>query len=192
MKWLTSLKKNSQESNRPYCKVIDDFLPPSLFEDMQNLLLGPEFLWHCSDQVVPDGDAINYYFMHRVYLSDHFAEGPKVTDAYWQAIRPMLYFIDDRFKFQLDHLFSISCNLFTNQNRQADHEMHHDMNEPHWVGLYYVNTCNGPTIFEDFTVDCVANRFVLFDGQYLHKSNLPTDTIKRVNINFNMAGHFRD
>lgn len=193
MKWLTNLKKSSKNTQQLPSDVfvVDNFLPPSLFEDMQKLLMGPEFLWHCSDQVVPDGnDLLNYYFMHRVYLSDYFEAGPKVTHEYFNAIKPILYFMDDRLKFRLDHLYSISCNLFMNQGRRSDHELHVDMHEEHWVGLYYVNTCDAPTGFEDFEIPYIANRFVLFNGRHRHRSNLPMDTVKRVNINFNMAGHF--
>ena len=54
------------------------------------------------------------------------------------------------------------------------------------VGIYYVNTNNGYTEFEDGTkVESVANRFVSFAGDLIHRGVSQTDTKERVVINFN-------
>ena len=59
---------------------------------------------------------------------------------------------------------------------------HPDMN----VGIYYVNTCNGYTEFEDGSkVESVKGRFVEFPNKIKHRGVSQTDTKYRIVINFN-------
>ena len=54
------------------------------------------------------------------------------------------------------------------------------------TGIYYLNTCNGYTEFEDGTiVNSVANRFVSFPAFTKHRGVSQTDTKTRIVINFN-------
>ena len=51
------------------------------------------------------------------------------------------------------------------------------------TGIYYVNTCNGYTEFEDGTiVNSVGNRFVSFPASTKHRGVSQTDTKARVVI----------
>jgi len=57
---------------------------------------------------------------------------------------------------------------------------------PHAVGLFYLNTTDGPTVFEDGEkIDCVANRLVIFDGLRRHTSSSCTDQKIRAALNLN-------
>ena len=52
--------------------------------------------------------------------------------------------------------------------------------------IYYVNTCNGYTEFEDGTiVESVANRMAVFSSSILHRGVTQTDTKVRCVINCN-------
>ena len=54
------------------------------------------------------------------------------------------------------------------------------------VGIFYLNTNNGYTEFEDGSkVESVANRFVSFTGDLIHRGVSQTDTKARVVINLN-------
>ena len=54
------------------------------------------------------------------------------------------------------------------------------------TSIFYVNTCNGYTHFEDGTkVDSVANRLITFPTQTKHGGACCTDTVARIVINFN-------
>ena len=54
------------------------------------------------------------------------------------------------------------------------------------TAIYYINTCNGYTEFEDGTkVESVANRLALFSGKLSHRGVRQTDTKSRCVINFN-------
>jgi len=57
---------------------------------------------------------------------------------------------------------------------------------PFWTSIFYVNTNNGCTVFEDGTeVKSVGNRLVTFPGNTLHTGRNCTDEKCRVLINFN-------
>lgn len=54
------------------------------------------------------------------------------------------------------------------------------------TAIYYVNTNNGQTIFQnDKKIDSVANRLVVFDSNLIHTGTFCTDSRYRCLINFN-------
>lgn len=125
-----------------------------------------------------------FYFAHTVIREGY-------SSPYFNDIKPILYFIDDRLGFVIDSLIRINCTLTTNQGVRKRTTMHVDFEMPHYTGIYYINTCNGPTVVEDTEVESVANRFLLFDGSKMHCGTLQDDCHARTNIVFNMQGHFR-
>ncbi len=166
--------------------IIDDFLPPSLFNDIQSLLMGPDINWsYVNGATQMDDTSDEFYFVHKVL-------SPTESSPIFNHIKPLLYFMDDRLKFYIDSLLRINCTMCTNQGKAIRQAMHTDFTVPHYTGIFYVNTNNGPTIVEDTKVDSIANRFLLFNGLTNHAASLQDDTKTRVNIVFNMQGHFRD
>lgn len=166
--------------------VVDNFLPPSLFNDIQTLTMGNRIDWAYCPGATSVDTPDEFYFSHRVFAND-----PPYASPLFNDIKPILYFMDDRLKFYLDGLIRINCTLCTNRGKVMQQAMHVDFDIPHYTGIFYCNTTNGPTVFEDTKVDSVANRFVLFDGQKKHAATLQDDCHARVNIVFNMQGHFR-
>lgn len=162
--------------------IIDDFLPPSLHEDLRTLVMGNQIDWtYVLDYEDKQDD---FYFIHNV-IRDGFA-APIFSD-----IKPILYFIDDKLGFVIENLLRINCKLTTNHGKLSRETMHMDFPIPHYTGIYYINSCNGPTVIEDTEVESVANRFLLFDGSKMHCGTTPDDCHARFNIVFNMQGHFR-
>jgi hypothetical protein len=166
--------------------IVDDFLPPSLFNDIQNLTMGDGINWTYRPGATSVDTPDEFYFSHTAFLKDPFSISPLFND-----IKPILYFMDDRLKFYLDDLIRINCTMCTNRGKIITQAMHVDYDMPHYTGIFYCNTTNGPTVFEDSKVDSVANRFVLFDGSMKHAATLQDDCHARVNIVFNMQGRFR-
>jgi len=164
--------------------VIDNFLPDSLHQDLKSLILGQNIAWSYIPGATCPDIKDEFYFAHRVIA-------PGYTSSLFKDIKPMLYFMDDRMGFVIDSLQRINCTLTTNQGVRKRTTMHVDGNEPHYVGIYYINDNNGPTVVEDTEVECVAKRFLLFDGSKMHCGTLQTDCHARVNIVFNVQGHFR-
>ena len=67
--------------------------------------------------------------------------------------------------------------------------MHNDFDDPleyQKTGIFYMNTNNGKTIFEDGEeIDSIENRMVVFPASKRHAGTTHTDTIYRCVINFN-------
>jgi hypothetical protein len=166
--------------------IVDNFLPPSLFNDIQQLTLGDRINWAYCPNATSDNTPDEFYFSHTV-----FADNPPYASPLFNDIKPILYFLDDRLKFYIDSLIRINCTLCTNRGKTMPQAMHVDFDMPHYTGIFYCNTTNGPTIFEDMEVESIANRFVLFDGQKRHAATIQDDCHARVNIVFNMQGYFR-
>ena len=54
------------------------------------------------------------------------------------------------------------------------------------TGIFYLNTTNGPTIFEKTeTIKSIENRMIIFPTKMLHAGSTHTDTEVRGVINFN-------
>lgn len=168
--------------------VIDNFLPPSFHNDLVHLLEGERFPWYyCGNVTHTDGSDDSYYFAHLALDVDE--QGCEQTQ-FFDHIRPMLYFIEDKAKFRLNNLMRVKCGMYPNIGYAKKNQWHTDREENHYVGLYYVNSTDGPTDIGDTSVECVANRFVLFDGSISHRSTHPTNVKSRINININMHGFF--
>jgi hypothetical protein len=164
--------------------IIDNFLPDSLYQDLKSLILGDNIDWsYCPGATYLDQHD-EFYFVHRVIAPDY-------TSSIFKDIKPILYFMDDKLGFVIENLIRINCTLTTNQGVHQRTAMHVDFPIPHYVGIYYINDNNGPTVVEDTEVECVANRFLLFDGSKMHSGTLQDDCHARVNIVFNMQGFFR-
>ena len=87
----------------------------------------------------------------------------------------------------------IKANLLTKTPNIIENEFHIDLNDLSeeklkqvTTSIFYVNTNNGYTKFEDGTkVESVANRLVIFPANMKHTGTSCTDEKIRVVINFN-------
>ena len=90
-------------------------------------------------------------------------------------------------------IFRITGNLLTRLPNIVQHPFHSDMaflpeeKLKQWTtSIFYVNTNNGYTIFEDGTkVESVANRLLTFPANMKHTGTSCTDEKVRIVINFN-------
>lgn len=165
--------------------VVDKFLPPNAFAQLSELMISSKhFPWYYANSVAYDNDG-EYYFVHNLYDQN---DGPK--SQFFHEFKFLLYFIEEKLNFHIDHLMRMRCGLYTNQNKQLSHPLHVDYNQPHYTALFYLNTNNGPTTIDGKNFDAVANRLVFFDGLLKHNSNLQTDTQHRMIVNINIQGSF--
>ena len=85
-------------------------------------------------------------------------------------------------------IIKIKANLQPRTEKNIIQSFHTDF-PPEWnhkTGIFYVNTCNGYTLFSDGTkVESIENRFVEFDGSIEHTGVTCTDQPSRFVINFN-------
>ena len=70
-----------------------------------------------------------------------------------------------------------------------EQRLHRDGSFGDYTAVYYINSCNGYTYFEDgYKVKSVANRIVIFPRDTQHSGTTSSDSYRQV-INFNYYGY---
>lgn len=159
------------------CKVIDNFLPQDIFNDIQKLLISDKFGWFYCDAVGNPLDDEDDYYIH------HFYEDGKIHSLYFEKVMiPILC----RLSLPFNNLDRARANMYTKKEVRFIHDLHNDSDDKHVVGLFSLNTNNGFTMFDDGRrFKSIANRMLIFDGSQRHCSVTQTDTNIRYNININ-------
>ena len=157
-------------------RIIDDFLFSTDFNDIQNKLVNdPSFPWNFSISTEHYGEwneMSPFQFVHLLYrnctpVSDHF-----------KFLNPILAILNPR------ALIRAKINLTTRSENIIESTFHTDQPFDHKVAIFYLNTNDGYTLFEDGTkIESVANRIVLFDGNTKHLGTNCTDKQRRVVLN---------
>ena len=116
-----------------------------------------------------------------------FYEGAGALSTYCENVRPIVE------KIKLISIRRIKANLLTKTPEIVENIFHTDINymskeimKYGTTSIFYVNTNNGYTKFEDGTiVESVANRLVSFPANMKHTGTSCTDKQTRIIINFN-------
>ena len=167
-------------------KVIDNFLDNKAYNEMLNLFDSPDFPWFKLNSIVHENiiDKENfkdYMFTHIFYMD----MAPRSN--FYDIILPLLEKINPFM------VYRIKCNLTPYCGEAYASEFHSDLIVPRGVqmtktGIYYLNSNNGYTEFEDGTrIESVKNRFVEFDTNILHRGVGSTNTKSRILINLNYS-----
>ena len=173
-------------------KIEDNFLDQKDFEELQKFLMGNMFPWYYNSIIDFYEDEDKYQFIHVFY--DNYAP----TSSVIENINPILA------KVEPISIWRIKANLITRTPNIIENEFHVDMSRVYKDGveidsggqnkllkqsttsIFYMNTNNGYTKFEDGTkIESVANRMVSFPTNTQHKGTSCTDEKTRVVINFN-------
>ena len=156
-------------------KIVDNFLPQDYFEYLKGMLFDHNCPWLYNAEVANRGEVNDhFYFTHNLF--DNY----KPTSSIFEEFIPFFK------QLEMNALIRARGLLYTNQGRQIAHEKHTDYNFPHKTVVFYMNTNNGYTEFEDGTkVDSVENRIVFFDGSIPHNSSTCTDQKIRVVVSLN-------
>ena len=165
--------------------IIDDYLPKEEYGNLYHTLMGQEMEWNFEKTVD--------YIEDEKFMFTHLFWTPKLgqVSKIWDRIKLLI----EDLKPQV--LIKIKANLQTKTKDHIENNFHYDHELVgsrlsdgtliSYTAIYYVNTNNGYTLFEDGNckVDCVGNRMIIFDSSKLHKSISSTDQKTRVVINFN-------
>jgi len=171
-------------------KIMDNFLAKNELTELQSHMLDNEFPWFYQDKVVGNEEgekesSDNFQFVHNIY----YLNKPNST-IYSQLIEPMFVRKLEK-QLSLGALIRIKSNLtIKTENINEILPYHCDFPEPQFVksftAIYYVNTNNGYTKFEDGSkVESIENRFVIFPTYLKHTNATTSDTKTRVVIVFN-------
>lgn len=161
-------------------KVLDNFLDETEFSNIQDFLIGKSrasFPWYYSNVVTNEDPKEHFQFIHIFYANF----GP--SSDFFPVISNLIL------KLKIKSLVRIKANLLTTTQEIIEYKFHYDQPERNTgmkVAIFYLNTNNGYTLFEDGRkVESVQNRMVVFDGDMAHTGTSCTDQNVRAVINFN-------
>jgi len=171
-------------------KIIDNFLLKNELIKLQSHILTNEFPWFYQDKVVGNEEGEkespdNFQFVHNIY----YLNKPN-SSIYSQLIEPLFVRKLEK-QLSLGALIRIKSNLtFKTKTINEILPYHCDFPEPQFkksfTAVYYLNTNNGYTKFEDGTkIESVENKFVIFPTYLKHTNATTSDTKIRVVIVFN-------
>lgn len=178
------MDRSSSRTSKILIDIIDNFLEPYEFDILQDQMFGADEngyaqmdWWACDHINSPEDD--HFQFVHQFYGYNQFVSNRS------NYVYPVLEKIPN-----LLTLMRVKANLLTKTPEHIFHGYHVDMADaqglPHKTAIFYCNTTNGWTQFEDDTkVECIANRMIIFDGQLKHSSVSQTDEKFRVVMNIN-------
>ena len=154
--------------------VIDNFLDHGDFEAMKILFTdNPYFSWFYQNGKEYENDDF-FQFTH-IFYNNH-----NPNSQHYQALQP---FLD---KLQVNALIRIKANLTGREESIRLGKFHVDSLFKCNTAVWYLNTNNGKTVFEDGDeVESVANRMVIFPSKQKHTATTHTDEKTRIVINFN-------
>lgn len=177
-------------SNRGNILVQENFLPSSFHNELLQIVdKENSFPWFFLEHVsgIKSNDSYKQYgFSHILYdKKDEF------YSQYFNIFYPIKFFIESKFNLRIKEMlrFRLGLNLNISENKSIVHSAHRDFNFDHYVFLYYLNECDGSTIFyldnKEIEVEPSANKAVLFDGSIFHSSSTPVNYSKRIALNIN-------
>ena len=162
-------------------KIEDDFLKQEDFDKIQKLMDEPSpFPWFYADRIVFEDDVDKFQFIHAFY-DNHMPMSPfsNELDSIINIIQPF-------------SIVKIRAKLLTRTPEIVESTFHVDIplleeNLKQWTtSIFYINTNNGYTKFEDGTiVESVANRMLSFPANMKHCGTSCTNERRRIVINFN-------
>ena len=162
-------------------KVHDDFLGIQPVRELEGLLMGNLIPWQWNDHVVGKESSTCDY-LDDFQFTHMFYHGNAILSEGFQCMKP---FLDDA-KMGIKSLIKCKANLVPRSANIIKHGFHRDVDFHCTTSIFYVNTNNGYTEFEDGTkVDSIRNRLVTFPSVLSHTGTTCTDQPKRVVINFN-------
>tara|TARA_Y100001951_G_scaffold87509_1_gene78582 strand:- start:694 stop:1188 length:495 start_codon:yes stop_codon:yes gene_type:complete len=159
--------------------IQDNFLSEDELKNLQDILLGEDFPWFYS--AFPEGN--NYKSEADVLLSHYFYGLLKPSSDYFNILASLIEKINPY------ALIRIKANSYPCTSSIVEHEYHTDYQYDCLTSIFYANSNDGYTRFEEGSViKSIANRFVTFPTQLSHLSTGCTNVKMRCNINFNYFG----
>ena len=161
-------------------KVVDNYLSQEDFNTIRNHLYS-DGMWAFLDAIdFKDDEGDKFQFYH------YYVKQSIQVSNYLNILLPIIN------KIKPFACTRIKANFLTRTSTITENRFHVDINMSEdklyqWTtSIFYVNTNNGYTKFEDGTkIESVANRFITFPANRKHLGTSCTDQNSRVVINFN-------
>ncbi len=166
-------------------QIFNNFLDQEVFLEIKKFIMSPRCQWRYVNYIAHkdgrDNDNDGYFVhsfkdCHPQTFEDRFPESPHF---------PLIAKILDKIQYQ--NILRIRSSLYPRRDVQKPDPFHIDYNFPHRVCIFYVNTNNGYTMFENGEkIPSVENQLATFDGSEKHCSVVQTDTPARYIVNINI------
>ena len=166
-------------------QIFNNFLDQEVFLEIKKFIMSPRCQWRYVNYIAHkdgrDNDNDGYFVhsfkdCHPQTFEDRYPESPDF---------PLIVKILDKIKYR--NILRIRSSLYPRRDVQKPDPFHIDYNFPHRVCIFYVNTNNGYTMFENGEkIPSVENQLATFDGNEKHCSVVQTDTPARYIVNINI------
>ena len=177
--------------------VYDDFLNEKDFFELKRVFYGHNELaamipWYFYNAKVYEDSSkeLSVNVINNLQFTHFFYINHNIASEYFYLIQPIIDFFDPI------SLLRIRANLTVASDNNTEHfgfhtdaEVLEDKGIAYNTAIFYVNSNNGKTLFEDGTeVLSVENRLIVFDGNLKHTATTHSDAKTRCVINFNYIG----
>jgi len=154
----------------------NNFLSESSFKVLKDIFFSQYTAWYYRDHQTKDD---GFFFGHDIFLKN------LPCSNIYENLTPLL----DKLCIKPEQLINIRANLLlkTQEHNYSDFHIDCQSNVPFTTAIFYINTNNGGTIFEENNLEIKSeeNKVITFDGNFKHKAKSQTDTDRRIVINFN-------
>ena len=159
-------------------KIIDNFLDEDSFEVLQQYFLSDTISWHLGNSITYDKQGIDQYqFVHTF-----FDVGKPYLNNWSNFLTPLFN------KLQPKYILRVKANCRPRTTNAVLSNYHTDMDLHQQTAIFYLNTNNGYTKFQDNSLEdvpSVANRLLTFYGGLKHCGASCTDQNTRIVLNIN-------
>ena len=158
-------------------QIYDDYLASQELDNLQNLFFNnTDFPYFFNNHKVDQGDGFSQ-FTHQFYINN------TINSNFYNYLSCILDKIDPL------AIIGIKANLQMKTKEIKTTPMHQDYAntlDNQKTGIFYVNTNNGKTVFDDGQeISSVANRLIIFPAKKYHAGTTHTDVDYRCVINLN-------
>ena len=157
-------------------KIIDNFLPEEEFKSIQSLMMGGQFNWFYAEGLSYRDDE-SYQMVHMFFQPEVGSNSEYLP--MWSNFMT---------KVEAKKCARIKANK-TFKTSEPEPSLYHTDFEDMKTAIFYINTNNGYTEFENgVRVNSVANRVCIFNSNLNHRGvTLTEGDQQRIVVNFNYA-----
>ena len=186
--------------------ILDNALSKEQQDYIENFVTHDQFPWFIQKDIAGAEYSVNdENYLPSSGLTHVSYNYGKINSIYFKGEINFEKIVSDlikAFSVELKEILRIKLNLTTPVPGYKSNNYctpHTDITTPHWVLLYYINDCDGDTIFFEnpitgdqnplkisYRISPKKGSCVLFDGSIYHTSSNPINFPTRINLNANV------
>ena len=182
-------------------KILDDFLPSYLQDFLEEEFYNGGLKFDLVKKTLPTIKNNDYFDDEQLECWIKLHNNLNLDRSHYYLIPLQMGGLNLGATFDLANLFRAKLNITLNGKIHPSPKVnppHIDIkyDRPYFIGIYYVNDSDGDTIIYEGdnkdnlkivkTITPKKGRFILMDGKRYHSSSHPTNTKKRIIINYNV------